>query len=64
MQNFNYHAHTKRCGHADNNLLDEDYVRKFISMGFKKIAFTDHCPEKNRIDTRDNMRMDYTELND
>lgn len=64
MQNFNYHGHTKRCRHADNNVLDEDYVKKFISMGFKKIAFTDHCPEKNRIDTRDNMRMDYTELND
>ena len=30
-------------------------------MGFKRIAFTDHCPEKTIIDTRDNVRMLYNE---
>lgn len=61
MQNFNYHSHTYRCGHAEMNMSDEEYVKEYIKMGFKKMAFTDHCPEKNRIDKRPNMRMDYTE---
>ena len=61
MQNFNYHSHTYRCGHAEMNMSDEEYVKEYIKIGFKKMAFTDHCPEKNRIDKRPNMRMDYTE---
>lgn len=27
MQKFNYHTHTYRCGHADNNMYDEDFVK-------------------------------------
>lgn len=61
MQNFNYHSHTYRCGHADLEAKDEDYVKEYIKMGFKKIAFTDHCPEKNIIDKRQNIRMDYSQ---
>lgn len=61
MQNFNYHQHTYRCKHADLDMQDEDYVRDYIKMGFKKIAFTDHCPEKNKIDKREKMRMEYSE---
>jgi len=61
MQKFNYHTHTYRCGHADYSMKDEDYVKEFIKKGFKKICFTDHCPQKNKIDTRSNMRMDYKE---
>ena len=64
MQNFNYHTHTYRCGHADSNMKDEDYVKAFIDKGFKKIAFTDHCPEKEVIDKRSNMRMDYSQINE
>ena len=56
MQKFNYHTHTRRCGHADNNMTDEDFVKLFIQKGFTKIAFTDHCPEKEEIDHRKNMR--------
>ncbi len=59
MQNFNYHQHTYRCGHADLDMSDEDYVLEYIKMGFKKVAFTDHCPEKNKIDKREKMRMEY-----
>lgn len=59
MQNFNYHTHTYRCGHADLDYTDEEYVIDFIKMGFKKIAFTDHCPEK--IDKRPNIRMEYNQ---
>lgn len=61
MQKFNYHTHTRRCGHADNNMTDEDFVKLFIKKGFTKVAFTDHCPEKERIDFRENMRMEYNE---
>lgn len=61
MQNFNYHTHTYRCKHADMDYSDEEYVLDYIKNGFKKIAFTDHCPEKNKIDTRTRMRMEYSQ---
>ena len=61
MQEFNYHSHTYRCGHSEESYLDEDYVIDYIKMGFKKIAFTDHVPEKREIDKRSNMRMQYSE---
>lgn len=61
MQNFNYHSHTYRCGHADFNMEDEDYIKEYIKMGFKKMTFTDHCPQKNEIDKRPDIRMKYEE---
>lgn len=61
MQNFNYHTHTYRCKHAEKGLTDEEIVKEFIKKGFKTVAFTDHCPEKEIIDTRDDMRMDYSQ---
>ena len=61
MQRFNYHTHTFRCKHSDPDYSDEEYVLDFIKMGFKKMAFTDHCPEKNVIDTRTTQRMSYEE---
>ena len=59
MQDFNYHSHTYRCMHSDQDMSDEDYIKDYIKMGFKKVAITDHCPEKNLIDTRPKMRMLY-----
>lgn len=64
MQNFNYHTHTYRCRHADGVMSDEDFVKELIKKGFKKIAFTDHCPQKEQIDKRTNMRMKYSEKNE
>ena len=64
MQKFNYHSHTYRCKHADLDYQDEEYVKDYIKMGFKKIAFTDHSPEKNKIDLRTTMRMDYVQKNE
>jgi len=61
MQKFNYHSHTYRCGHADLDMKDEEYIQEYIKMGFEKVAITDHCPEKNEIDKRDNMRIKYIE---
>lgn len=64
MQKFNYHSHTYRCGHADSYMQDEDYVKEYIKMGFRSIAFTDHCPEKNIIDDRPKIRMEYEQKNE
>ena len=61
MQNFNYHTHTYRCKHAEKGITDEEIVEEFIKKGFKTIAFTDHCPKKEVIDIRDDMRMDYSQ---
>ena len=35
MQKFNFHTHTYRCGHADSNMSDEDYVKAHIEAGFE-----------------------------
>ena len=59
MQNFNYHQHTYRCGHADLDLSDEDYIKEYLRNGVKKVAFTDHCPEKEVIDPKERVRMRY-----
>lgn len=64
MQKFNYHQHTYRCGHADLDMEDEDYVQEYIKMGFKEVAFTDHCPWKDEVDNRPNVRMKYSERNE
>lgn len=36
MQNFNYHTHTYRCGHAEANITDEDFVKLFIKKDLRK----------------------------
>lgn len=61
MQKFNCHTHTYRCGHADGNMSDEDYVKAHIEAGFEKMTFTDHAPQKSKIDKRLYMRMDYSQ---
>ena len=42
MQSFNYHAHTKRCGHAIGE--DEEYVIEAIRNGYQRIGVSDHMP--------------------
>lgn len=64
MQKFNYHSHTYRCGHATPDMTDEEYIQEYIKMGFKKVAFTDHCPEKIVIDKRPRIRMEYNQKNE
>lgn len=39
---YNYHMHTKRCGHAKGE--DEEYVLRAITNGYDKIGFSDHAP--------------------
>ncbi len=38
----NYHAHTKRCGHATGT--EREYVETAISCGFEEFGFSDHAP--------------------
>lgn len=38
-----FHVHTYRCGHAEN-VSDEEYVKKAVSLGASGIWFTDHAP--------------------
>lgn len=38
-----FHVHTFRCGHAEN-VPDEKYIKKAISIGASDIWFTDHAP--------------------
>ena len=33
MQNFNYHSHTERCGHAVGS--DEAYVKEMHILGYE-----------------------------
>ena len=36
MQNFNYHTHTYRCGHAEANITDEDFVNYSLKKDLRK----------------------------
>ena len=42
--NYNYHTHTYRCGHAVGT--DEEYVKKAIEGGIKRLGFSEHVPLK------------------
>lgn len=39
-QKFNYHTHTKRCGHASGT--DEAYILAAIQAGFTTLGFSEH----------------------
>ena len=64
MGRYNYHSHTTRCGHVDSDYSDEDFVKEYVANGFTDLAFTDHMPQKHRVDMRHGIRMDYSQLED
>lgn len=37
---YNYHTHTSRCGHAIGE--DEEYIKKAIDLGIKRLGISDH----------------------
>lgn len=39
---INYHTHTPRCNHASGT--EREYVEAAISIGMKKLGFSDHAP--------------------
>ena len=59
-QTFNFHGHTKRCGHAYGD--DEAYVLAAIEAGYQKIGFSDHAPYPGQYNERE--RMDMSELDE
>ena len=58
-QDFNYHTHTFRCGHAAT-CEDEEYVLSALKAGFRTLGFSDHAPYPDRDKPTD--RMDYDRL--
>lgn len=56
MQQFNYHSHTKRCGHAVGE--DEEYVKAAIANGYKIMGFSDHAPYNGAITPGERMRKE------
>ena len=40
--NYNYHAHTWRCGHATGT--EEEYINYAVDHGVKYMGFSDHAP--------------------
>jgi len=56
LQDFNYHTHTYRCGHAIGS--DEDYVLAAIKAGYKTLGFSDHAPYRHHPNPRIHMNWD------
>ena len=56
MQKFNYHSHTKRCGHAGGE--DEAYVQAAIEHGFQVMGFSDHAPYIDGYDPHERMKVE------
>ena len=61
-QDFCFHTHTQRCGHAARDKGDEEWVQNAIQGGITKIAFTDHVPLPDGYNKTANSRMDRAEV--
>jgi len=61
VQDFCYHTHTERCGHAQKDTGEEEYIENAIKGGIKKLAFTDHVPLPDGYNKKPNSRMDIAE---
>ena len=55
---YNYHTHTKRCGHAKGE--DEEYVLRAIDDGYKVLGFSDHVMLPGIV--QEKVRGNYEEL--
>ena len=58
--NYIFHVHTKRCGHASEE-TDEEYILKALQLGASEIVFTDHAPFPGNPFTN---RMRFEELDE
>ena len=56
---YNYHTHTKRCGHAFGE--DEEYVLEAINQGYEVLGFSEHAMFPNMKEEK-NMRPNFEEL--
>ena len=44
---FNYHTHTNRNRHGNQEATDEDYVIAAMEAGIRILGFSEHCPYRN-----------------
>lgn len=61
MQNYNFHTHTKLCGHAGTYELEE-YIIHARNNGITRIGFSDHAPFPKLLFSDENQRMFYDEI--
>ncbi|MBO4218403.1 MAG: histidinol-phosphatase [Erysipelotrichaceae bacterium] len=59
-QDFNYHTHTIRCGHAVGS--DEEYVRCAVQAGYRLLGFADHGP--NRFYSNPRSHMEWSQIDE
>lgn len=57
--NYNYHTHTKRCGHASGS--PEEYVLRAIEGKIKYMGFSDHLPLKFKDGSEGRHRIPFGE---
>lgn len=61
QQDFNYHTHTKRCGHAGVN-EDREYVLEVRKNGITSLGFSDHVPYTELEQPKEEQRMFYSQV--
>lgn len=57
--NYNYHTHTKRCGHASGS--SEEYVLRAIEGTIEYMGFSDHLPLKFKDGSQGGHRIPFEE---
>ena len=62
-QNFNYHGHTSRCGHA-SPLEDSLYITAARNMGIERVGFSDHVPLSLLENWQQGQKMHISEVDD
>ncbi len=60
---YNYHTHTKRCGHA-SFVNDLDYVKAARLAGITSLGFSDHIPNSSYEVPSINSRMFNSEIDE
>ena len=60
--NYNFHTHTKRCGHATGT--PEQYIRRAIENGIGYMGFSDHAPYVFKDGYRSGFRVPMEEAPD
>ena len=62
MMDYNFHAHTTRCGHATGKM--EDYVLRAIEGGIRVMGFSDHVPLRFADGTESGHRIPVAQAQD
>ena len=63
FQNFNYHTHTNRCGHAGVS-SDREYVEYAKANGIKRLGFSDHVPVTELEYQDESQRMHISDVDE